>query len=113
MEMCAKSGWPVSGQRQVNSSVVKTISKGRPGRGLVKVSRRFVGRVTTYFGSLSGREALGAGFFLVGMSHLQGVGDGCVRNRIGHARFLEAAQAEQAGIAAAAGFGLALVAGPG
>ena len=29
--MVAKSGWPVTGQREVNSEVEKVISKGRPG----------------------------------------------------------------------------------
>ena len=38
--MVAKSGWPVTGQREVNSEVEKVISKGRPGFGLGKVSSR-------------------------------------------------------------------------
>ena len=40
MVMVAKSGWPVTGQREVNSWVEKTISYGRPGFGFGKVSKR-------------------------------------------------------------------------
>jgi len=36
----AKSGWPVTGHKEVNSEVEKVISKGRPGFGLGKVSSR-------------------------------------------------------------------------
>jgi hypothetical protein len=40
------------GQRQVNSSVSKTISKGLPGRGLANVSSFLEGLVTVRFGSV-------------------------------------------------------------
>src|SRR5664279_3194667 len=68
MRNLAKSGWPVSGQRQVNSSVSKVTVKARPGRGLTKVSRCPVGRVTTNWGSGLGREALGAFFVVISRS---------------------------------------------
>ena len=40
MVIVAKSGWPVTGQREVNSEVEKVIAKGRLGLGLGKVSSR-------------------------------------------------------------------------
>ncbi len=40
MVIVAKSGWPVTGQREVNSEVEKVNSNGRFGLGLGKVSSR-------------------------------------------------------------------------
>ena len=75
---CAKSGWPVSGQKQVNSGIWNWMTKSRSGAGLGNTSRCLDGtegglaglaRVPTSMAALpalrAGAEGLAAVFFWV------------------------------------------------
>ena len=51
----AKSGWPVTGHRQVSSGVSQRISYGLPGRGLSSTTNSLEGSLGIWRSPVSGR----------------------------------------------------------